>query len=150
MIKTLKEYLERNFFSSEKQADSKHTLEISAAVLMLEIAFADSSLDEVEEKMIRVAMQSQFHLPSDEAETLIGLAKQESDHAVSLYDFTRIINDNLDREKKVEIIELLWRVANADMIIDKYEEYFIRKISDLLYVSHSDYILAKHKVSETI
>ena len=148
MIKTLKDYFEKVFFPSEEQPNTKHSLELSAAVLMLEIAFADSSLDAAEEKIIRDAMENQFHLSGEEVETIFELAKQEADHAVSLYNFTRTINDNLDRDNKLKIIELLWRVANAEMVIDKYEEYFIRKISDLLYVSHSDYILAKHRASE--
>ena len=29
--------------------------------------------------------------------------------------------------------------------IDKYEDYTIRKIADLIYVKHSDFIKAKHE-----
>jgi uncharacterized tellurite resistance protein B-like protein len=45
--------------------------------------------------------------------------------------------------EKNNIIENLWRVAYADSYIDKYEEYYIRKIADLLHISHSNYIKAK-------
>ena len=37
----------------------------------------------------------------------------------------------------------MWTIAFADEEIDKYEEYLIRKISDLTYVSHSDFIKSK-------
>ena len=48
----------------------------------------------------------------------------------------------------LEIIEYLWRVAYADAYIHKYEEYYIRKIADLLHVSHSDYIKTKLKAEK--
>jgi len=53
----------------------------------------------------------------------------------------------VSREDRVRIVELLWKVAFADAVLDKYEEYFVRKIADLLYVSHKDYIQAKHKAA---
>ena len=40
-------------------------------------------------------------------------------------------------------MEQLWRVAYADGVIHKYEDAAIRKASELLYVSHSDFIRAK-------
>ncbi len=69
---------------------------------------------------------------------------------MSLYEFTRLLNEQLSREERIRIVEMLWRVAFVDSVIDKYEEYYIRKIADLLYVSHRDYIKAKHRVSEQI
>ncbi len=41
-------------------------------------------------------------------------------------------------------------MAFADKNLDKYEEYLIRKISDLLHVSHSDFIQQKLKVKESL
>jgi len=46
----------------------------------------------------------------------------------------------------VQFIELLWRVAIADGTIDMYEDQLVRKLADLLYVSHADFILAKRRV----
>jgi len=40
----------------------------------------------------------------------------------------------------------LWAVAYADDELDRYEEYYMRKIADLLHVSHSDYIKTKLRV----
>ena len=60
-----------------------------------------------------------------------------------------MLNDNLDAEEKIHVIELLWQVAFADAVLDKYEEYYIRKIADLLYISHKDYIRTKHRVADS-
>jgi uncharacterized tellurite resistance protein B-like protein len=132
---------------TETSSAREHTLELCAAVLMLEIALADSGMDEDEYAVIEQAISHHFHLNSEETTSLLGLARNEVDHATSLHDFTRIVNNSLAAKEKTIIIELLWRVAVADQVIDKYEEYFIRKISDLLYVSHADYIKAKHRAT---
>jgi uncharacterized tellurite resistance protein B-like protein len=46
-------------------------------------------------------------------------------------------------------VEQLWLIAYADGVIDKYEEAAIRKASELLYVSHSDFIRAKFAAEAT-
>lgn len=123
------------------------TIEFAAAVLMMEISRADSSVDHDERAIIDAALVDHFHLPPQEAKELLELVEQEADHLISLHEFTRLINDRLSREDRVKIVELLWRVAFADAVLDKYEEYFVRKIADLLYVSHKDYIRTKHLAS---
>lgn len=146
MFETLKEFLSSGLPGNDNERRRpEKTVELSAAVLMLEISLADSDFAEEERILIERAIKQHFRLDPEEAHTLIELAQQEVDHAVSLYEFTRLINDSLSAPEKARIIELLWRVANADAIIDKYEEYFIRKIADLLYVPHIEYIKAKHR-----
>jgi uncharacterized tellurite resistance protein B-like protein len=39
----------------------------------------------------------------------------------------------------------MWQVAFSDDHLDKYEEHLIRKVADLLYVSHSDLMRMKHQ-----
>ena len=53
---------------------------------------------------------------------------------------------HLDREEKVRVLEYLWQIAYADNVLDKYEEHAIRKVADLLYLSHADFITAKQRV----
>jgi len=48
----------------------------------------------------------------------------------------------------VELLENLWRVAFADNEVDRYEEHMIRKVADLIYVNHSDFIRSKLKVRD--
>ena len=68
--------------------------------------------------------------------------------STSLYEHTRLINDSCNYEDKLKLISGLWNLAFADQELDKYEEYLIRKIADLLHVSHSDFIKEKMKVKE--
>ena len=93
-------------------------------------------------------MLDQFNLDNIQIDELISLAKDEVDHAVSLHEFSEIINNELSATDKINIIENLWHVAYADAYLHKYEEYYIRKIADLLHVSHSDYIKTKLKAEK--
>ena len=144
MLKALKEFLHG---TSETTAPVNHSLEMAAAVLMMEISLADSVLQSEERQLMEQSMQKHFHLTAEETESILSLARKEVDHAVSLYDFTQKLKNSLSMEERIQIIEILWRIAFADSVVDKYEEYFVRKIADLLYLSHSDYIKAKHRAS---
>ena len=61
----------------------------------------------------------------------------------SLHEFTSLLHGRLSNEEKVMLIEQIWRIILADDYVDKYEEHLVRRIAELLYVSHSDYIRAK-------
>jgi uncharacterized tellurite resistance protein B-like protein len=43
------------------------------------------------------------------------------------------------------VVEYLWQVAFADGRLDAHEQHFMRKIADLLYIPHADYVAAKQR-----
>jgi len=149
MIKNLKSYLD-NFFqeSPDENIPHKNKIELAAAVLMIEISLADENTGDEEYKTIKKILLEKFGLDETKIDTLISLAEDEVDHTVSLHEFAETINNELSAIEKTNIIENLWRVAYADAYIHKYEEYYIRKIADLLHVSHSDYIKTKLKTEK--
>ncbi len=149
MINTIKIYFEELLKNtSENNNPVNNTIELATAALMIEISLADDHIHDEERRIIKELLHKNFELDSDEIDNLITLAEEEVDHAVSLYEFTRLLNDSLSMPDKINIIENLWRVAYADSVVDKYEEYYIRKVSDLLYIGHSDYIQSKLKAAE--
>jgi uncharacterized tellurite resistance protein B-like protein len=115
---------------------------------MIEISLADDHIHDEERNVIKTVLSDHFKLSKEKINELIDSAENEVNHAVSLYEFTRLLNDTLSMSDKINIIESLWRVAYADSVLDKYEEYYIRKITDLLYISHSDYIQTKLAAAE--
>ena len=128
-------------------ADPERRLHLAAAVLMIEIGLADSGLQDEEIRVMRDALGRVFQLDAGEVDQILELARQEVDHAVSLHEFTHTLNTGLSLEDRARIIELLWRVAFADSVLNKYEEYYIRKIADLLHVPHSAFIQTKLRAS---
>ncbi len=150
MLKSIKEFFERGLQENAGRDSSDHgnRVELAAAVLMVEISLADSAIGAEELAVIKTALVNHFSIDAEQVDELIDLARREVDLAVSLHEFTRMLNQNLAPVEKIRIIELLWKVAFADAVLDKYEEYYIRKIADLLYISHKDYIRTKHRVAE--
>jgi uncharacterized tellurite resistance protein B-like protein len=74
---------------------------------------------------------------------VLDAASARADAAVSLHEFTRLLNDALAPTDKQRVIGLLWRVAFADGTLDRYEDHLVRKVADLLYVPHAEFIRAK-------
>ena len=124
--------------------------ELVTAALMIEMARADGQVAEIELVQIKQMLEERFNLQSDDQLALMALASDKADHATSVFEFTSELKALLDQPTRIEMIELLWSVAYADNKLDKYEEQLVRKVADLLYVPHAEFIAAKHRVEATI
>src|SRR5690606_11137866 len=111
---------------------------------------ADSSEDLTENQKTFQLLKVFFELSSEEVELLVLEAKQEADHAASLQSFTRQLHDKLTVAEKHQVVEMLWKVALADDHLDKHEDHLVRKIADLLYVSHRDLIRIRNQVRDPV
>ncbi len=116
------------------------------AALMIEVMQADFSLDEREQQAFISVLKQSFDLDENEVIELEELAHAKVEEATSLYEFTRQINDNFSAGEKLELIKNMWRVAFADGEIDRYEDGVIRRVAELIYVAHSDFIRMKLEV----
>lgn len=128
----------------EKPQDERHPpRDIAIAVLLLECARADFDHQPAELDAIRSALRSQFGVGDAEIERLMGEAAQSAASAVSLHGPVSRLNAELTPEAKRELMQWMWKVAAIDGRVDPHEEHLLRKVADLLYVSHADYIRAK-------
>lgn len=123
--------------------DPQRRLQLAAAALLIELARADYRNDEREQQTIADAVRGTFDLDDETVAELVEDARRHADGATSLYEFTSQINQHFGEAEKIELVRQLWRVAYADGALDKYEDHLIRKISELLYVSHSQFIRTK-------
>ena len=139
----------QNEESEDPTIDDKTSTKACIA-LLLETSMADEILDESELMALKNTLQKDFQINEDEIDELIDLAKENVEDSTSLYEFTRDINDNFDAAERVKLIESMWKIAYADGNIDKYEEHIIRKVANLIYVAHSDFIKAKLSAKEQI
>ncbi len=128
--------------------DLEHRLQVVTAALFVEMCRADAQVAHEEMEVVMAAVRTTFHLHAEEAQDLLRLAEGEADGAISLYEFTSHINDHFSPPEKCKLIENLWRVAYADSVLDKHEEYLVRKVADLIHVPHRDFMRAKHRASE--
>jgi uncharacterized tellurite resistance protein B-like protein len=95
-------------------------------------------------------LREKFDLADDECQKLFELAEEEIRDAVDYHQFTRLIAREFTQAQKIKVIELLWSVAYADSHLDSLEEHMVRKIADLIYVSHKDLIKTKHKIQDAL
>ena len=141
MISRLLERL-RGEAESPTPADA-HLIALSAATLLLEVAWADHDIAEAEEMVIRTALIDQFGLGGEEADEVIAESRDRHEEAVGVHSFTRTLVEAFDEQQRFELLTHLWRLAYSDTRIDRFEEHTIRRISELLYVSHARFIEAK-------
>ncbi|MFT6300299.1 MAG: putative tellurite resistance protein B-like protein [Saprospiraceae bacterium] len=137
----------RQFFSAkitDPSGNEQHQEHLAAASLMVEVMVIDRQISDEEVHTVKKILERQFDIQEDEIEQLLKLAKEEVSEATSLYQFTRLINDQFDQQKKNDLMGNLWRVAFADEVLDKHEEALIRRIADLIHVPHADFIKTKH------
>ena len=121
---------------------------LSAIALLLEVSLADEIMDIREVETLKDVLLKEFDVDQTKIDDLISNAKKNQNSSTSLYEFTRKINDDYKFEDKKNLILSMWKIAFADGNIDKYEEYVIRKVSDLIYISHPDFIESKQLARE--
>lgn len=145
MLKALREFFEGHLAMRPGQsgADAAQRLRVAAAVLLVEVARSDHEFSPVERESVQGLVQRRFGLGAAEAGELLDLAEAESRESHDLYQFTSAINAGFPHDDKVRLVEELWRAAHSDQFLHGHEEHLIRRIADLLHVTHSQYISAK-------
>ena len=148
MLSAIRDFFESRLASTQPAVGKAHTLELATATLLAEVVRLDGEIDAAERAEVLKSVRGQFHLSAEEAEQLFRLAEAESRDATDYYQFTSLIRQHYSQEDRQHIIELLWRAAYADERLSAHEQHVIRKIADLLYVSHPAYIAAKIRAKE--
>lgn len=126
-------------------ADIEHALQVATAVLLVEVTRADFIVDPSEKLRLRQLLERQFNLSAMELEALLEQAEADADRLVSIQHVTRLLNEHYDHAMKLRIVEMMWQLVYADGEKDHYEEYLIRQVAELLYLSHGEFIQARHK-----
>ncbi len=149
MLKAITSFFENHF--SEEDDEHHHSankLQLASAALMIELCKSDQEIDETETAKLVQILKERFELEQDDLDELITLAKEDVREATSLYQFTSLMNEHFNYGEKVQLVMNMWEVAFADGKIDRYEEHLIRKVAELLYLDHKDFILSKQRARE--
>jgi len=149
MIVKIRRFFEQYIIVTESISEDEleHQLQLACAALMIEVLYADYSVDQSEIDTLRKTLQGNFGLNIDEAENLIQLAEEERAQATDYYQFTSLINEFYTQQQKRELVTRLWQMAYADHTVHKLEEHLVRRLADLLHVPHSAFIQSKHRAS---
>ncbi|MGB0712877.1 MAG: TerB family tellurite resistance protein [Gammaproteobacteria bacterium] len=145
LARRLSDFLQSEPLVDQAGPDKVH---FAAACLLVEVMAADFDAADAEREAIVSSLIRRFGLEESAARDLLSEAETEHRTSVSSYSTVSVITDKLGRGERVEVIEALWDVAYADGVLDRYEEATIRKVADLLFVDHPDFIRAKLRARE--
>lgn len=148
MLSSLKKLMQQLKAEPASNVTQSHSEDLLTAALMVEVMQSDQKLDPREEEALMAVLGEVLGLNEEEAAALRVLAHTTAENATSLYEFTSQVNESFDTASKHSLIKNMWRIAYADGEIDKYEDGVIRRVAELIYVSHSDFIRMKLQARE--
>ena len=139
-----------NIFKKNKNEEvtiDKHNFEIDliACVLAYEVARADGNISDDELNSLLNEIKKITADVNKNPDEIFSLIKNYSENSVSFHEFISDINNDFNKEDKLELIQYLWDVAYADNVLDVNEERLIRRIANLINLKDLDVLRLKDK-----
>jgi uncharacterized tellurite resistance protein B-like protein len=125
-------------------------LQLALAALLVEAAEADDHFDDSERRVIADLLERRFKLSRAQALTLLDAAKQAAESSAELYHFTHTINERLSLAERIELVDMLWEVAYADGVLDKFEDSLLRRVGGLIYIPDRERGMARQRVLQRL
>ncbi len=148
MLKSIRDFFDQNIGTSSAPAAERHSIELATAALLVEVVRSDAGISPSEQQAVLRAVREKFSLSDEEAQAIFKLAEEEVRTANDYYQFTSLINRHFGQQQKQSVIDLMWRVAYADAELAAHENHVLRRIAELLHVTHGDYIAAKMRARD--
>ena len=121
-------------FFKKKEKENIYTNSIEICALLIHAAKIDEHFSEKEEKIIKQTMLK-IGIKNEDLDKLFKEAKKVEDSSNQILNFTKKVK-NMNEEKKVQIIEALWRIIYSNKEADIYETSLMRRLGGLLYVDN--------------
>ena len=102
MIKRIKDLLS-NFSNQEEVIEDEKisSLDKACSALLIEVAYADKVFDESEINSLRESLKETYDIDEQIIDELISEAKKTVDESTSLYEYTRVVNDEFNYSDKL-------------------------------------------------
>jgi uncharacterized tellurite resistance protein B-like protein len=141
------------FLSGSEAPDLKKggdDLQLAVAALLIEAGRMDSKLNDAERATIERLLTHRFQITPEAVKSLVEQAEQRVAQSAQYYPFTREINLQLSHDERTEIVEMLWKVAYADGVLDPHEDALLRQIAGLIHVPDRDRGLARQRALDEL
>lgn len=135
--------IERFKHCSEEQKSGPDPLRLATAAVLLDIAYADGSFTPAEDGNMVEYLRGAFQLDETSAQELIEAAAEIRNRTIDYFAITSYIRKAMSLEQRIEIVKTMWRMVYSDGRLTDYENYLVRKLSDLLGLEHHVMIDAK-------
>ena len=119
------------FFKKKIEKQNNNQL-IKIAALMIHAGKIDENFSKQEEVIIKQALLK-MGANKENIQEIIEQSKIIEENANQILDFTKEVKV-MDEEKKIEIIETLWRIIYSNKDADIYETNLMRRLAGLIYI----------------
>ena len=107
---------------------------INVAALLIHAAKIDENYSNKEEEIIRQTL-IKIGAKNENLNEILEKGKKIEEDSNHILDFTKEVK-NMSNQKKIEIIENLWRIIYSNNEADIYETSLMRKLAGLLYIDN--------------
>ena len=122
------------FFNKNKGTDLSGDL-IKIAALLIHAARIDENYSSEEREIIKKTL-IEIGVKKENLENIIKKAENIESNSVQILDYTKEVK-NMNDDKKIKIIETLWRIIFSNNKADIYETNLMRRLEGLLYIDSS-------------
>ena len=135
------------FFKKKIEKQSNIQL-IKIAALMIHAGKIDENFSQQEEMIIKKALLK-MGANTENIQEIIEKSKVIEENANQILDFTKEVKV-MDEEKKIEIIETLWRIIYSNKDADIYETNLMRRLAGLMYIDNKIMGSIQEKIKKEI
>ena len=127
----------------KKNKDQNEDL-IKVAALLIHAAKIDENFSIEEEKIIEKALLN-LGAGKQNVKEIIIESKIIEENANQILEFTKEVK-SMEENKKIQIIEILWRIIYSNQDADIYETNLMRRLAGLLYIDNKKMGDIKEKI----
>ena len=132
-----------------KKIDKQSNIQlIKIAALMIHAGKIDENFSQQEEMIIKKALLK-MGANTENIQEIIEQSKVIEENANQILDFTKEVK-MMDEEKKIEIIETLWRIIYSNKDADIYETNLMRRLTGLMYIDNKIVGSIQEKIKKEI
>ena len=135
------------FFKKKIEKQNNNQL-IKIAALMIHAGKIDENFSKQEEVIIKQALLK-MGANKENIQEIIEQSKIIEENANQILDFTKEVKV-MDDEKKIEIIETLWRIIYSNKDADIYETNLMRRLAGLMYIDNKIMGSIQEKIKKEI
>ena len=135
------------FFKKKIEKQNNNQL-IKIAALMIHAGKIDENFSKQEEIIIKQALLK-MGANKENIQEIIEQSKIIEENANQILDFTKEVKV-MDEEKKIEIIETLWRIIYSNKDADIYETNLMRRLAGLMYIDNKIMGSIQEKIKKEI
>ena len=135
------------FFKKKIEKQNNNQL-IKIAALMIHAGKIDENFSKQEEVIIKQALLK-MGANTENIQEIIEKSKVIEENANQILDFTKEVKV-MDEEKKIEIIETLWRIIYSNKDADIYETNLMRRLAGLMYIDNKIMGSIQEKIKKEI